>query len=89
MSIFADYKRFGLLSTGLQLLMTIQYVDNFAAIFPSWMPFSLNYWLCHGLYAVGRTLGSTLGYETWYKEYTPKEYWEVARIGGEGGKKKS
>ena len=87
MSVFADYKKFGMISTLIQLLTTIQYVDNYVAIFPHWVPFSLNYWLCHGFYTVGRMLGAALGYQTWYKEYTPKEYWEVARRGGEGGRK--
>lgn len=88
MSIFVDYRKFGILSTVIQLFTTIQYVDNFVAILPSWVPFSLNYWICHALYAVGRGLGGLLGYKAWYDEYTPVEHRDIARLGGQGGKKK-
>jgi hypothetical protein len=87
MSIFKDQSKFGLLSTIIQLLVSIQWMDNFVPLLPLWLPFSINYWMCHSVYGFGWLVGLALGYKSWYKEYTPKEYWQIAEQGGEGGKK--
>lgn len=69
-----------------RLLRSIAYVDNFVdplPFFPSSVPalFAVKYLVTHAVYGVGKLLGSLLGYQPWFKEYTPKELWDVAEMG--------
>lgn len=79
MSIFQDANGKVGLNSGMQLLTTISYVDNYVSILPS----PVGYYLTHGVYAFGRALGWLLGYRTWYEEYTPEKYRAVAARQGE------
>ena len=78
-----------------QLLRTIAYVDNYIDVLPFLSSpsvpvlgsgvFWLKYILTHSIYAFGTLTGWALGYQTWMKEYTPKEHWEIADKGALGG----
>lgn len=86
MSIFHDCRNTGKpnVAEAIQLLTTIAYVDNYVQILPfRAIPFSVQWALCHSLYACGTFLGWTMGYKTWYEEYTPEQLWEVAARQGE------
>ncbi|KAK4947776.1 hypothetical protein LTR10_013284 [Elasticomyces elasticus] len=81
------------LSPGLavQLLRTIAHVDNFVDPLP-FLPssvsvlFAVKYILTHSVYGLGKVLGSVLGYQVWFKGYTPEESWDVAERGATLGK---
>jgi hypothetical protein len=79
MSIFQDANGKVGLGNGVQLLMTITYMDNYVSIVPG----PVGYYLTHGLYGFGRALGWLCGYRTWYEEYTPEKYRAVAARQGE------
>ena len=87
----------------MQLLRTIVYVDNYVDVLPflsmANIPslgsgvFWLKYILAHSIYTFGTVTGWALGYQTWMREYAPKELWGIADKGALGeqrtGKKRA
>ena len=81
----------------LQLLAAIPHLDNFVdplPFLPHNLPvlggflFGVKYVLTHLIYMAGSAVGRGMGYQRWVREYTPREFWEVAERGGVVGKGK-
>lgn len=68
-----------------QLVTSVAWMDNYFVIVPG----PAGYYVTHGIYKLGSTLGWLLGYKPWYDEYTPPDVRAVAAAGGKGHLKKT
>ena len=78
MSIIHDANEEIGISTALQLVTSIAWLDNYVVIFPG----PAGWYVTHAVYGIGKTIGRLLGYKPWYEEYTPVRVRTIAAKGG-------